>query len=86
MLSATAIGAYTGLVIFGAGIYAQRYMHWRIVGGSHPLKIVRGLTGKYRTLIREAKAPLWPLILCWVCIPLGIVVAFGSILLSPPLR
>jgi len=86
MLIATAIGAYTGLVIFGAGVYALRYMHARIVGGSHPLKIIPRLTEKYRRLNREGKAPLWPLILCWVCMPLGVIVAFVSVLLSPPLR
>jgi hypothetical protein len=86
MLITTAVGAYTGLITFGAGVYAQRYMHARVVGGSHLLKIVPRLTEKYWRLIRAGEAPLWPLILCWVCIPLGVIVAFASVLLSPPLR
>lgn len=84
MFDVTFIGGYLGVGIFGVGVYAQRYMHARIVGGSHPLKIVRSFTGKYIALIREGKAPVWPLILFGICIPLGIVVAFGSIFLMPP--
>jgi hypothetical protein len=86
MFNVTFIGPYLGLGIFGAGVYAQRYMHARIVGRSHPLQIVRDFTGKYRDLIREDKAPLWPLVLFRTCIPLGIVLVFASIFLMAPPR
>jgi len=86
MLNSTVVGAYAGFAIFMAGAYARQYMHNRIVGGYFPLRIVRGLSEKYKFLIREDKAPLWPLILFRICIPLGIVVTFASIFLTPSLQ
>jgi hypothetical protein len=82
MPNTTIVGALSGLGIFALGVHGLRYMQARVLGGWNRVKVVHDLTGKYRVLIREAKAPLWPLILYWVCSPLGIVVAFGAILLT----
>jgi hypothetical protein len=37
---------------------------------------------RYMRLVRELGAPLWPLIVASVCIPLGILIGFAAILLS----
>ncbi len=52
----------------------------------------RGLTGltvrdsvvmdSYRALVREGRAPLWPLRLSYVFVLLGIAIVFGSILIG----
>lgn len=82
MANAAEIGAFSGLGIFLLGANGLRYMQAHVLGGWNKVKIVHDLTGRYRSLIREGKAPLWPLVLYWVCFPLGIVVAFASILLT----
>jgi len=82
MLNATFVGAFSGLGIFLLGVYGLRYMQARVLGGWNRVKVVHGLTGKYQVLIREGKAPQWPLVLYRVCFPLGVVVAFASILLT----
>lgn len=42
----------------------------------------RGSAGvdSYRELVREGRAPLWPLIMNYVFVPLGIAIMFGAIL------
>ena len=82
MLNATFVGAFSGLGIFLFGVYGLRCMQARVLGGWNRAEVVHGLTRKYRVLIREGKAPRWPLVLYRICFPLGIVVAFASILLT----
>jgi hypothetical protein len=82
MVNATIVGAFSGLGIFLVGVHGLRYMQVRVVGGWNRVKVIPDLTGKYRALIREGKAPRWPLVLYWVCFPLGVIVAFASIFLS----
>lgn len=85
MLNATSVGVLLGFAIFLVGVHGLRYMQARIHGGWNRIQVVHNFFGKYRTLIREGKAPLWPLILYWVCFPLGIIVTFASIILTKSL-
>jgi hypothetical protein len=80
MLSATIVCAFLGLAISAAGIHGLRYMQSRVFGGWNRVRVIRNLTGRYRVLILEENAPVWPLVLYRVCFPLGIVVAFAAIL------
>jgi hypothetical protein len=80
MLNDTIVCMFSGVGIFGLGVHGHRYMQARVFGGWNRLRITRDLTGQYRVLIREKNAPLWPLILFRVCIPLGAAIAFASIL------
>lgn len=80
MLNATTVGALVGLAVSAAGVHGRRYMQARVYGGWNRVRITRDLTGQYRALIRESKAPLWPLVLFRVCFPLGIIIVFASIL------
>ena len=82
MLNATSVGVLLGFAIFLVGVHGFRYMQARIYGGWIRVQGPFNFFGKYRALIREGKAPLWPLILYGVCSPLGIIVAFASILLT----
>jgi hypothetical protein len=80
MTDLTGICVFGGLGIFTLGIHGLRYMQARVVGGWNKIRIIRGLTGKYEILVRESNAPLWPLVVYRVCIPLGIALTFSSIL------
>ena len=82
MLNATFIGAFSGLGICSFGVYGLRQMRARVLAGRNRIKVVHGLAGKYQLLIREGKAPRWPLVLYRTCFPLGMVVAFASILFT----
>lgn len=84
MLNATKIGAFLGLSIFGLGVHGFRYMQARILGGWNRVQVIHNFFGKYRALVRDGKAPLWPFVLCCVGIPLGTIIAFGSIFLTKP--
>jgi hypothetical protein len=80
MHNLTIVGAFLGVGISGLGVHGLRYMQARVLGGWNRVRIMRDLTGKYRVLIREGNAPLWPLVLFRVCFPLGIVICFASII------
>jgi hypothetical protein len=85
MVNATDVGAFLGLGIFGLGVLGLEHMQARVVGGWNRIKVIPDLSRKYRALINEGKAPLWPLVLYRVCFPLGIVVAFASIFFTKSL-
>ena len=80
MHNLTIVGAFLGVGISALGVHGLRYMQARVLGGWNRVRIMHNLTGKYRVLIREGNAPLWPLVLFRVCFPLGIVIAFASII------
>jgi hypothetical protein len=84
MLNATVLGAFSGFAVFLSGVHGFRYMRARVLGDWNGIRTVRDLTGKYRVLVRAEGAPLWPLLVYRICIPLGIVVTFASIFLSRP--
>lgn len=80
MINLTGVGAFSGVGIFLLGVHGRRYMQARVYGGWNRIRITHDLTGKYRVMIREGKAPLWPLVVFRICIPLGIVITFASII------
>jgi len=86
MLNTPTVGAFSGLGIVMIGVYCLRRMQASVFGGWNRVRVTRDLTGKYKALIREGKAPLWPLIIYRVCIPLGTVIAFGSVFLTKTVR
>jgi hypothetical protein len=82
MLNAGIACGFLGIGICWLGVYGRRYMQARVFGGWNRIRTTRDLAGQYRALIREGKAPLWPLVLFRVCFPLGIVIAFASLWLK----
>lgn len=78
MLDAGVVVMFVGVGIASLGVQGRRYMQARVYGGWNRLRVTRNLAGQYRALIREGKAPLWPLVLFRVCFPLGIVIALAS--------
>lgn len=69
-----------GFIIFCIGIIARSYMTIRANGGVLFRVTPSGSTEvDYMKLVREGRAPLWPLIVSTVCIIAGIVIIFGSL-------
>ncbi len=71
-----------GFAVFALGGSARQYMVVRLYGWNGYLSSQRDLTEKYRAHVRSHNAPLWPIGLSFVCIPLGIVICFSAILFS----
>jgi hypothetical protein len=71
-----------GFLVFSLGGFARQYMVVRLYGWSGYLSSQRNLTQKYRALVRSQNVPWWPIGVSLLCIPLGIVIVFGAILLS----
>ena len=69
-----------GFALFAIGgafrIYIQ--MHARGLAGF----TARNVVASYRKLVRDGRAPLWPLLASYVFIFMGILVVFGSILVG----
>lgn len=74
------IVAFSGVAIFWLGTYGRMQMKFRVLGVRDYIQVVPGLTLKYQQLIRDEKAPKWPLILWWWCIPLGVAVWISPVL------
>lgn len=75
-------GALLGLLVFGVGAAGRTYMNSIVKRSLHPKWSWRRFTEReYLQLIRTRSAPVWPLVLTAVCIPLGWVIMFASILL-----
>jgi hypothetical protein len=76
-----------GFVVFTVGGAARAYMDFTVNGWSMFYKFRRGNTERnYKNLIDQSGGHRWPLIVSYVCIPLGIAIVFGSILLSNHLK
>ena len=73
------IGAFTGMAVVAIASFAYQYMLWR-VWISDSRRWGRDVMDRYEKLVRSKQAPKWPKILVWLCGPLGICIAFGSIL------
>ncbi|MEK6396898.1 MAG: hypothetical protein V4734_02335 [Terriglobus sp.] len=71
--------ALLGMTIFLGAVFARGYMMHRVDGG---MAYSEERVERYQELVREGQAPRWPLTASWVCIPVGIAIAFGSILFS----
>ena len=69
-----------GFVLFGIGVLSRTYMNMLI--GQSPLSDgsnTRSTELRYKRLIREKGARVWPLVVTIICVPLGILLAFAAI-------
>jgi len=71
-----------GVAVFARGGFARHSRVVHLFGWGGYLSSQRDLTEKYRALVRSQHAPSWPIGVSFVCIPLGIVIAFGAIFFS----
>lgn len=82
-MSHAMVGVATGFAIFCVGGVARAYMDFSANGMKMFSDFRRGNTElAYWKLVKEGHAPVLPFFLSVVCIPLGVVIAFGSILWS----
>ncbi len=87
MQSTPELGIAIGFAIFCVGGFARIKMDYAANGMRMFHDFRRGNTEKaYWKLIKEHRAPAWPFFLSIVCVPLGVVVLFGSIIWSNHLR
>lgn len=71
----------SGVLLFGIGAITRTYMN--IMISRSPLSRSSGARStelRYRRLIKEQGAQLWPLVVTIICIPLGIIVTFAAII------
>jgi|HubBroStandDraft_5_1064220.scaffolds.fasta_scaffold326952_1 hypothetical protein len=79
--------AVIGFVVFTVGGAARAYMDFTVNGWRMFYDFRRGNTERtYKSLIDRSGGNRWPLIVSYVCIPLGIAIVFGSIILSNHLK
>ncbi len=87
MQSTPELGIAIGLAIFCVGGFARIKMDYAANGMRMFHDFRRGNTEKsYWKLIKEHRAPAWPFILSIVCVSLGAVILFGSIIWSNHLK
>jgi hypothetical protein len=70
-----------GVVLFVVGALTRAYMN--IVISRSPLSSSSGVRStelRYKRLIREQGARVWPLVVTIVFIPLGILIAFAAVI------
>jgi hypothetical protein len=72
----------TGVVLFGIGGLERTYMNVRIGQMPSDGTRTRSTEVKYLRLVRNSKAPIWPLAIAVTFIPLGIVTTFTAIIWS----
>jgi hypothetical protein len=78
----TWLACVLGIIVFSVGIVARQYMVVRLYGWSGYLASQRDLTEKYRVRVREQHAPSWPIYASFICLTMGVVIVFASILMS----
>jgi hypothetical protein len=71
-----------GVAIFVVGGIARTYENIKISQSSVHNWGTWSTELRYMRLVRERVAPLWPLIVASVCMPLGILISFAAILWS----
>lgn len=71
-----------GFTWFALGGALRMYMVVRVNGWQGYLKPQKGVIESYRRLVADKQAPSWPLPASYLCIALGILIAFGSVLVS----
>ena len=69
-----------GVAIASLGINGRMEMKFRVLGARNYLEVVPDLTLKYQQLIRDGKAPKWPLTLWSWCFPIGVAVWISPVL------
>lgn len=73
-----ALGLSIGAVIFLAGTIARTYENIKISQSSVHNWDTWVTERRYMRLVREEGAPLWPVIIASICLPLGMLVGFVS--------
>jgi len=71
----------SGVLLFGVGAVTRTYMN--IMISRSPLPGGSGAQStelRYRRLVKEQGAEVWPLVVTIICIPLGILIAFAAII------
>jgi hypothetical protein len=71
-----------GFALFSVGVLTRTYMNIKIGQAPADGATTRSTEIKYMRLVRNKGAPIWPLIITIVFIPLGIIVCFAAIILS----
>ena len=71
-----------GFALFGVGVLTRTYMSIKIGQAPADGPATRSTEIKYMRLVRNKGAPIWPLIITVVFMPLGIIVSFAAIILS----
>lgn len=80
MMSTTFLWCIVGFVFFCVGVSLRMYIVVRVKGWSGYLSQQTGVVDSYRQLIAEGQAPRWPLLMSYLCVALGILIGFVSIL------
>lgn len=75
------LGCGTGMAILCTASMSYFYMCIRNLRGTEGSYGQRTFE-RYRALVQEGSASIWPMRLVVFCAPLGIAIVFGSILLS----
>lgn len=76
-------GPAAGMLLFLSGGLCRTYMLIRVRGWQGYLSWQMGLADEYEKLVKEKKAPLWPLPASFLCAISGILLIFGSIIWLP---
>ena len=79
-MNTTFLWCIVGFVFFCVGVSFRMYIVVRVKGWSGYLSQQTGVMDSYRQLIAEKHAPLWPLPMSYLCMSLGILIGFVSIL------
>jgi len=72
-----------GVFLFGVGALTRRHMN--IVIGRSPAargSATRSTEIRYARLVAQRGAGIWPLIVTVVCIPVGVLLAFGAVIMN----
>jgi hypothetical protein len=72
----------TGFVLFGVGALARTYMNIKIGQVPSDGTPTRSTEVTYLRLVRNNRAPIWPLAIAVTFIPLGIVTSVAAIIWS----
>jgi hypothetical protein len=80
-------GVLIGFAVFCVGGVPRAYMDFAASG----MKMFSDFRGgntevNYGRLVKQRRVRAWPFYVCVVCVPLGIVIVFGSILWSNHLK
>ncbi len=72
-----------GLVIFGVGALARTYMNLQIRKFMPSRSAWASTEIGYWRLVKEKRALVWPLIVTVICLPVGVITGFASVIISP---
>jgi hypothetical protein len=76
-----------GFIVFCIGALARTYMNLSLNKQSRQGERGRGSTElRYKSLMKDHGAPVWPFVVTMTCMPLGIVIIFFAIAWSNHMR